>query len=78
MPVKYFFFYITYLFPFGCVGSSLLCVGFLELYPTGLLFSCRARASRCGGFSCWGVCVLGLTGSRSFGMWASVVVVPGL
>ena len=77
MPIKYFFFIEFYLFLFACSGS-LLCVGFLWLYQRGLFSSCRARASHCGGFCCWGVCVLGLTGSSSFCTWASVVVLPGL
>ena len=32
------FFVLIYLFIFGCVGSSLLCAGLLQLQRAGLLF----------------------------------------
>ena len=51
-------------FLFICFG----CAGFLWLH--GLFSSCGARASHCGGFSCYGAQVLGCVGS--------VVAVPGL
>ena len=80
--IEFFFFFlinlfIFYLFIFGCVGSSLLCVGFLWLWRVGAALRCGVRASHCGGFSLWS------TGSRhagfsSCGMRASVVVVCGL
>ena len=37
---------------FGCVGSSLLRVGFLQLRRAGATLRCGVRASHCGGFSC--------------------------
>ena len=59
-----------YLFIFGCVRSSLLCVGFLQLWRAGATLRCSARASHCGGFSC--------CGARTLGRRASVVVECGL
>ena len=59
-----------YLFIFGCVGSSLLHAGFLQLWRAGATLHCSARASHCGGFSCCRAWALGV--------WASVVVARGL
>ena len=58
-----------FIFVFGCIGSSLLCAGFLQLRRTGATLHCGAWASHCGGFSCcgaWALCA-----------WASVVVARG-
>ena len=63
------FFYFIY-FIFGCIGSSLLCAGFLQLQGAGATLRCGARASHCGGFSC--------CGARALGMRASAVVARGL
>ena len=60
---KYLF---IYLFIFGCVGSSLLCTGFLYLQRVGVTLRCGEQASHCGGFSC--------CGAQALGAWASVVV----
>ena len=69
--LKFFFFFnFIYLFIFGCVGSLLLCAGFLSLLRAGDTLPCGARASHCGGFSC--------CGARALGVWASVVVACGL
>ena len=38
LPPSFFFFFKIYLF-FGCVGSSLLCKGFLYLRGVDLLFA---------------------------------------
>ena len=57
-------------FIFGCVGSSLLCAGFLQLRRTGATLRCSAWASHCSGFSCCGAWALGAQ--------ASVVVARGL
>ena len=65
-----FFQLINLLFNFGCVGSSLLRVGFLYLRRAGATLRCGARASHCGGFSC--------CGARALGARASVVVAHGL
>ena len=64
------FFFLIYLFMFGCVGSLLLCAGFLKLSRVGATLRCGAWASHCGGFSC---CRAG-----ALGAWASVVVACGL
>ena len=60
--------YFIYLFVclFGCVGSSLLCTGFLQLWRAGATLHCSAWASHCSGFSC--------CRARALGVWASVVV----
>ena len=52
-----------YLFIFGCVGSSLLRVGLLQLWQAGATSRCGARASHCGGLS-----LLQSTGSRHLGL----------
>ena len=63
--LKFFSFFL-----FGCIGSSLLRVGFLQLWPVGATLHCGARASDCSGFSCCGAPALGVR--------ASVVVAHGL
>ena len=65
-----FHFIFIYLFIFGCVGSSLLCTGFLWLQRSGATLHCGAWASHCGGFPC--------CGAQALGAWASVVVARGL
>ena len=55
---------------FGCIGSSLLCTGFLYLQRAGATLPCGEQASHCGGFSC--------CGARALGTRASVVVARGL
>ena len=62
--------FMFYLFIFGCTGSSLLHVGFLELRLVGATLHCGARASHCRGFSCCRAWALGAQ--------ASVVVAHGL
>ena len=49
-----FFFFFNYLFISGCVGSSFLCEGFLQLRQAGATLHRRARASHCRGLSCCG------------------------
>ena len=63
-------FYLFYLFIFGCVGSFLLHVGFLQLRQAGATLRCGAQASHCAGFSC--------CRARALGVRASVVAVRGL
>ena len=63
----YFYFFNLFL---AVVGSSLLCVGFLQLWRAGATLRCGVWASHCGGFSC--------CGARALGAWASVVVARGL
>ena len=55
------FLVFIYLFIFGCVGSSLLRIGFLQLWRAGATLCCGAWASHCGAFS------LRSTGSRHAG-----------
>ena len=43
-----------HLFIYGCVGSSFLCEGFLQLRRVGATLHRGARASRCRGLSCCG------------------------
>ena len=75
------FIFIIY-FIFGCVGSSLLRAGFLQLRQAGATLRCGARASHCGGFSCCGARALGTQASvvvaRRLQIAGSVVVVHGL
>ena len=64
------FFLVSFCFCFGCVGSSLLCAGFLQLQWAGATLRCGVRASHCSGFSC---CRAWALGTR-----ASVVATRGL
>ena len=57
---EYTFFFFSFFF--GCVGSSLLRVGFLQLWQVG--------ASHCSGFSC--------CRAQALGAWASVAAAHGL
>ena len=73
LKICFFYFFINLficLFIFGCVRSSLLHAGFLQLRRAGATLRCGARASHCGGCSC--------CGARALGTWASVVVARGL
>ena len=47
-----FFKLFIYLFIYGCVGSSFLCEGFLQLRQAGATPHRGARASHCRGLSC--------------------------
>ena len=47
-------FYLFYLFIYGCVGSSFLCEGFLQLRQVGAILHRGARASHYRGLSCCG------------------------
>ena len=60
-----------YLFIFGCIGSSLLRVGFSLVVASGGYSSLR-----CAGFSLHWFLLLRSAGSRA--RWASVVLVHGL
>ena len=81
LPFACFFFFNSHsffiFFIFGCVGSSLLSVGFLQLRRAGATLHCSVQASHCGGFSCCRAWALGARASvavaRSFsscGSWA--------
>ena len=56
--------YFTYLFIYGCAGSSLLCMDFLWLPWAGVILPWSVQASQCDGFS--------------YGAQASVVAAYGL
>ena len=58
-------FFFNYLF--GCIGSSLLCMGFVYLWGAGTTLHCCVWASHHSGFSC--------CATRALGVQASVVVV---
>ena len=60
-----FLFFIIYLFSFSSTGSLLLPGLFSGCESRGLLSSCSARASQCGGFSCGGAGVPGCSGFSS-------------
>ena len=47
-------FVLINLFIYGCVGSSFLCEGFLQLRQAGATLHRGARASHCRGLSCCG------------------------
>ena len=68
-------------FIFGCVGSLLLCVGFLQLQRAEATLCCSVQASHCGGFSCCGAQVLVVRASvvvaRGFQSAGLVVVAHG-
>ena len=49
-----YFFKLINLFIFGCVRSSFLCEGFLQLQQLGVTLHRGARASHCRGLSCCG------------------------
>ena len=49
-----FFFFLIYLFIFGCVGSLFPCEGFLQLRRAGATPHRGARAYHCRGLSCCG------------------------
>ena len=55
---------------FGCTGSLLLHRLFCSCEQQGLLSSCSAWVSHCGGFSCCGAWTLGCVGFSSCGSQA--------
>ena len=69
---------------FDCVGSSLLCAGFLQLQRAGATLCCGARASHCRGFSCCrglqarGLQQLWFVGSRAQAqqLWCTGLLAP--
>ena len=74
------FFCFFCFFIFGCVGSSLLRAGPLQLQRAGATPRRGAQASRCGGFSCCRARALGARASAAVALWlaGSVVVTRGL
>ena len=69
------FFFKFYLFIFGCVGSSLLHTGSLQLRRAGATLRCSARASHCSGLSC---CRARALGVRDFSSCGSLALECGL
>ena len=79
VSLDFFFNKFIYVFIFGCVGSSLLRVGFLWLWHVvDSSLHCGARASHCSGFSCGGAQALGMWASVAAACAGSVVVVHGI
>ena len=77
-PTYYYYFFKFHFiyFIYGCVGSSLLCEGFLQLWQAGATLHRSARASHYRGLSCCGaqapdahVQQLWLTGPLLCGTW---------
>ena len=60
----------TYLYIFGCAGSSLLREFFSSCGETGTRFCCSALSSHCGGFPCYRAQALGYSGVSSCSPWA--------
>ena len=58
------------LFIFDCTGSSLLHMGFLQLWRAGATLCCNVQISCWTGFSCCRVRVLGCMGFSSCSFWA--------
>ena len=73
---KYTFFKFI-LFIFDCAGSSSPHELFSSFGKQGLLSSCNAQASHCGGFSCCRAWALELVGFRSYSTWAQQLWLPG-
>ena len=69
-PLLNFYNVYFYLLIFSYPGSSLLCGLFSSYVKQGLLSSCGAWASHCGGFSYYGAQTLGYMGFSSCDMWA--------
>ena len=67
LNIFYLFFHILknlfIIITFGCIGSSLLRMGFPQLRRAGGTLCCGAWPSHCGGFSCCGVRALGTRAS---------------
>ena len=71
------FIYLFIFIIFGCVGSSLLCTGFLQLWEVGATLRCGARASHHGGFSCCGAWALECAGFSRCGAWTQQLWLTG-
>ena len=68
--------FFCFAFFFGCVGSSLLQAGFLQLWRAGATLCCSMRASYCGGFSLQSTDSRH-TGFSSCGSWAQQLWLTG-
>ena len=70
---KVFFFFLIYLFTFGCVGSSFLCEGFLQLWRVGATLHRGALASHYRSLSCCGAQAPDVQAQQ---LWLTGPVVP--
>ena len=68
-----FFFKLISLFIFGCVGSSFLCEGFLQLRRAGATLHRGARASHHRGLSC---CRAQAPDAQAQQLWLTGLVAP--
>ena len=75
--LTYLFIYLFILFLGGCVGSSFLCEGFLQLWQAGATLHRGAQAFHCRGLSC---CEAQAPDAQAQQLWltGSVVVAHGL
>ena len=78
-PLHFFFFLINFiylllsLFFFGCVGSSFLCEGFLQLRRAGATPHCGARASH---YCCLSRCGAQAPAAQAQQLWLTGPVAP--
>ena len=70
---SFFFFFLIYLFIFGCVGSSFLCEGFLQLRQVGATLHCGAQASHYRVLCC---CRAQAPDVQAQQLWLTGLVVP--
>ena len=73
---SFFFFFFKlfiYLFIYGCVGSSFLCEGFLQLRQVGATLHCGARASHYRGLS---YCGAQAPDAQAQQLWLKGLVAP--
>ena len=68
-----FIYYLFIIFIFGCVGSSFLCEGFLQLRRVGATLPCGARASHYRGLSC---CEAEAPDAQAQQLWLTGPVAP--
>ena len=67
------FFNLFIYFISGCVGSSFLCEGFLQLWQVGATLHRGALASHCRGLSC---CRTQAPDAQAQQLWLTVLVAP--
>ena len=70
---KFFIYYLFIIFIFGCVGSSFLCEGFLQLRRVGATLHHGVRASHHRGLSC---CGAEATDAQAQQLWLTGPVAP--
>ena len=67
------FFFLNYLFIYGCVWSSFLCEGFLQLRQAGATLYRGARASHYHGLSC---CEAQAPDAQAQQLWLTGLIAP--